>query len=99
MARHRQRQFLGREPGTIITNADQAYPALLQIDIQPRGAGIEGILDQFLDHRGRTFDDLTRRDLVDQHRSEEHTSELKSLMRISYAAFCLTEKQRTKKTQ
>src|SRR3546814_1905555 len=26
-------------------------------------------------------------------RSEEHTSELKSLMRISYAVFCLTEKQ------
>src|SRR3546814_3243547 len=30
----------------------------------------------------------------DQHdrRSEEHTSELQSLMRISYAVFCLTKK-------
>src|SRR3546814_1254210 len=28
-------------------------------------------------------------------RSEEHTSELQSLMRISYAVFCLTKKQRT----
>src|SRR3546814_10531591 len=27
-----------------------------------------------------------------QGRSEEHTSELKSLMRISYAVFCLTKK-------
>src|SRR3546814_4712148 len=27
------------------------------------------------------------------HRSEEHTSELQSLMRISYAVFCLTKKQ------
>src|SRR3546814_6789122 len=27
-----------------------------------------------------------------QHRSEEHTSELQSLMRISYAVFCLTKK-------
>src|SRR3546814_7254685 len=27
-----------------------------------------------------------------QIRSEEHTSELQSLMRISYAVFCLTEK-------
>src|SRR3546814_1720242 len=27
------------------------------------------------------------------HRSEEHTSELQSLMRISYAAFCLIKKQ------
>src|SRR3546814_1214845 len=30
------------------------------------------------------------------HRSEEHTSELQSLMRISYAVFCL--KKKTKKT-
>src|SRR3546814_7967671 len=28
-------------------------------------------------------------------RSEEHTSELQSLMRISYAVFCLTKKQTT----
>src|SRR3546814_8168893 len=28
-------------------------------------------------------------------RSEEHTSELQSLMRISYAAFCLKKKQNT----
>src|SRR3546814_2985316 len=27
-------------------------------------------------------------------RSEEHTSELQSLMRISYAVFCLTQKKR-----
>src|SRR3546814_4995436 len=29
-----------------------------------------------------------------QVRSEEHTSELQSLMRISYAAFCLTKKKK-----
>src|SRR3546814_4089036 len=29
-------------------------------------------------------------------RSEEHTSELQSLMRISYAVFCLTKKKRTR---
>src|SRR3546814_10458578 len=29
-----------------------------------------------------------------QDRSEEHTSELQSLMRISYAVFCLKKKQR-----
>src|SRR3546814_10683975 len=27
------------------------------------------------------------------HRSEEHTSELQSLMRITYAVFCLTKKK------
>src|SRR3546814_3580917 len=35
-------------------------------------------------------------DAVDEavgHRSEEHTSELQSLMRISYAVFCLKKKK------
>src|SRR3546814_6349450 len=32
-------------------------------------------------------------------RSEEHTSELQSLMRISYAVFCLKKKKRNKITQ
>src|SRR3546814_5586529 len=31
-------------------------------------------------------------------RSEEHTSELQSLMRISYAVFCLQKKKNTTKT-
>src|SRR3546814_5424148 len=31
-------------------------------------------------------------------RSEEHTSELQSLMRISYAVFCLKKKKKKKKT-
>src|SRR3546814_10864610 len=30
--------------------------------------------------------------MFDQERSEEHTSELQSLMRISYAVFCLKKK-------
>src|SRR3546814_2984561 len=33
------------------------------------------------------------RDLRVQHRSEEHTSELQSLMRISYAVLCLKKKK------
>src|SRR3546814_6229272 len=32
-------------------------------------------------------------------RSEEHTSELQSLMRISYAVFCLTKKKQHNPTQ
>src|SRR3546814_7659558 len=32
-------------------------------------------------------------DFVEAHRSEEHTSELQSLMRISYAVFCLKQKK------
>src|SRR3546814_7468080 len=53
----------------------------------------------------RRFAAFFRRDAVKQHlykfgldhtdhRSEEHTSELQSLMRISYAVFCLKKKQK-----
>src|SRR3546814_3466670 len=38
---------------------------------------------------------LTNGFLAD-HRSEEHTSELQSLMRISYAGFCLKKKKKHK---
>src|SRR3546814_3578096 len=39
--------------------------------------------------------DLTNQFFPTQ-RSEEHTSELQSLMRISYAVFCLKKKKKTK---
>src|SRR3546814_8378191 len=35
-------------------------------------------------------------DPTNAKRSEEHTSELQSLMRISYAVFCLKKKNKTK---
>src|SRR3546814_3190619 len=34
-----------------------------------------------------------------RHRSEEHTSELQSLMRISYAVFCLKKKKKCNRTR
>src|SRR3546814_3327893 len=36
-------------------------------------------------------------DQAERARSEEHTSELQSLMRISYAVFCLKKKKQIKK--
>src|SRR3546814_3092168 len=36
--------------------------------------------------------DTTQVDMFVEERSEEHTSELQSLMRISYAVFCLKKK-------
>src|SRR3546814_8080040 len=39
------------------------------------------------------YPDFAQRIRVAMHRSEEHTSELQSLMRISYAVFCLKKKQ------
>src|SRR3546814_6506694 len=44
-------------------------------------------------HRSRRHADLPPRHV---RRSEEHTSELQSLMRISYAVFCLKKKKNTK---
>src|SRR3546814_5451229 len=41
---------------------------------------------------GRAKPPLPRPPLPEAPRSEEHTSELQSLMRISYAVFCLTKK-------
>src|SRR3546814_2315179 len=38
------------------------------------------------------------RQAVSLYRSEEHTSELQSLMRISYAVFCLKKKKNTTQT-
>src|SRR3546814_3589209 len=57
-----------------------------------RRSVVEGQLDLLtLDSEGVVFAGG-----LDRHpRSEEHTSELQSLMRISYAVFCLTKKINT----
>src|SRR3546814_3421788 len=41
---------------------------------------------------GMSDKDIGRKLDTDRRRSEEHTSELQSLMRISYAVFCLKKK-------
>src|SRR3546814_9120991 len=50
-------------------------------------------------HEGRVAEhaEMAQRVRKDRERSEEHTSELQSLMRISYAVFCL-KKKKTKTT-
>src|SRR3546814_8233184 len=54
-------------------------------------AVVDGRGDQHLDDRRLRPAILFRV----EKRSEEHTSELQSLMRISYAVFCLKKKNRT----
>src|SRR3546814_6563175 len=51
--------------------------------------GIDMNTDHTLEEVGKQFD-VTR----ERIRSEEHTSELQSLMRISYAVFCLKKKNK-----
>src|SRR3546814_3128543 len=44
----------------------------------------------------KLFDELAGRYKERNGRSEEHTSELQSLMRISYAVFCLKQKKKNR---
>src|SRR3546814_8327806 len=77
----RRRQILRRREGLV---ADAEHEAV-----------VEGRV-QFRDHAVlRRSGEVEPDDLQPHHvaeRSEEHTSELQSLMRISYAVFCLKKK-------
>src|SRR3546814_8789501 len=80
-------------------------PALPKLDVAPSDAEsrIDGGLQIEADGRAigqlDGFDPVGRGVAPDRHvrsqRSEEHTSELQSLMRISYAVFCLKKKTMT----
>src|SRR3546814_7845304 len=65
----------------------------LHVHLKPRrrGGGAARVAEE------RPLDDARRRHdaLPLAFRSEEHTSELQSLMRISYAVFCLKKKKQT----
>src|SRR3546814_4364189 len=69
--------------------ADLRKAPALSVDqtVQPDGSGINQLLNevQAQPHQG-----------VPHARSEEHTSELQSLMRISYAVYCLKKKKYNK---
>src|SRR3546814_1289735 len=57
-----------------------------------RPSGGRAALDGRPCHRRVAPVDRQARAAIDAQRSEEHTSELQSLMRISYAVFCLKKK-------
>src|SRR3546814_7923805 len=67
-------------------------PAILSgvVAVAQRGVHLLVDLDELGSARDRQPDGLE-----DRGRSEEHTSELQSLMRISYAVFCLKKKNDT----
>src|SRR3546814_5575458 len=58
-----------------------------------RGNGVEGIAFTKEVFAGRKRTDMFDQAMQLDQRSEEHTSELQSLMRISYAVFCLKTKK------
>src|SRR3546814_9707296 len=78
---------LGNSVIVVEHDEDMIRSADFVLDMGP-GAG---------EHGGRIVAQGTPQELAaNEQRSEEHTSELQSLMRISYAVFCLKKKKRTK---
>src|SRR3546814_9193637 len=54
--------------------------------------GRKATMNLRVDAQGRTVVEGAQTEIGGNDRSEEHTSELQSLMRISYAVFCLKKK-------
>ena len=50
---------------TIVGNFDEAEAGLFQMHRDPRGVGVESVLDQLLDDRCRPLDHLAGGDAVD----------------------------------
>ena len=61
----RQRQIGMGHAAAIVGDADPPPAAAIGENVDPAGAGVDGVLDQFLDHARRTFDHLAGGDAVD----------------------------------
>src|SRR3546814_7965768 len=86
-------EFVRRDDQHSIHAGECRFKAIDVVEIGFAGFNAEcGKVGKF-GGRAASCDDILRIDLPCLQRSEEHTSELQSLMRISYAAFCLKKKQ------
>ncbi len=65
MALDRQSEVGAGHAAAIVGDGDFPPAAAVSEDIDPAGAGIDGILDQFLDDARRTLHHLARGDAVD----------------------------------
>src|SRR3546814_5158135 len=74
-----------------VTAARRAFESFSQTSVDTRVALLEAIIAEY---KNRS-QDIAEAIAMEMGRSEEHTSELQSLMRISYAVFCL-KKNRNK---
>src|SRR3546814_1819029 len=74
--------------------ADPPYNLQLGGDLfRPEGGRVDAVTDDWDKFDTfQTYDSFTA-EWLKAARSEEHTSELQSLMRISYAVFCLKKKK------
>src|SRR3546814_8868766 len=72
---------------------DGARGSGVRQDAQPAAdAGVHGLDRAGLDQHGHRRGARDHQPAAGPARSEEHTSELQSLMRISYSVFCLKQK-------
>src|SRR3546814_5676120 len=88
--------MIRRPPRSTRTDTLFPYTTLFRSGRSQRAArrGLRGVLD-LLAERGAPVRRQVRRPQRLEPRSEEHTSELQSLMRISYAVFCLKKQNDT----
>src|SRR3546814_6974842 len=84
------------EAGHVMVDMDSMYGPMSWLRLHAAGKQVIGLTTAQrtqTDFRlGRPFDSHSFLVLL-RDRSEEHTSELQSLMRISYAVFCLKKKK------
>src|SRR3546814_1751970 len=88
---HQQRSQVAQQPGRNRLIVDKGPAAAVRLQHPPQGQLAAVAVKPV----------LANQQLNRMVRSEEHTSELQSLMRISYAVFCLKKKKNNKhqKTQ
>src|SRR3546814_4094687 len=81
------------EPGVVLQRRAAGEVALADpVEVRVADAGLQELL--LVDGGDHGAPDLRLVERLQQVRSEEHTSELQSLMRISYAVFCLKKKKK-----
>ncbi len=82
MALHSDGQVVRTDAVAIIADADQPDATLFQIDINPAGASIKRIFDQFLDYRKRAFDHFAGGNLINQDIGQFLNAHSRSLYRM-----------------
>src|SRR3546814_6108484 len=85
---------------TLFRSAWETFPEYLKaVERRTHDADICALLPHaalrlyVMGDRALRLEAATSEDMAQMRRSEEHTSELQSLMRISYAVFCLKKKK------
>src|SRR3546814_4530224 len=90
---HRSREILDVEHGKAPATGRPQHQPAGELAEQRQRRAVAGAIDH---RRAQRLPAKSARILSQQLRSEEHTSELQSLMRISYAVFCLKKKKQYK---